>query len=263
MALGNFTNCLPVTLAYEGGWADHPRDPGGATMKGITLAVYRGYRPGATKANLRAITPTEVEMIYRGGYWTPIKGDDLPAGVDLATFDFGVNSGVSRAAKYLQAVVGVAADGKIGPGTLSAVKSASGKEVIQSLCGRRLSFVSRLGTFKTFGKGWSRRIANVEAKAVAMWLNAQPLTAPAIRATLLDEADTAIVQVKVETRKSAGSVAGGSVAATASVVPAEPNWLLIGAIAVVVVAALTVFVRRAMVHMERADAYAAAAGATE
>ena len=50
MAKDNFAACLAQVLLSEGGWSDHPADPGGATMKGITLATYRKYRPGATKA---------------------------------------------------------------------------------------------------------------------------------------------------------------------------------------------------------------------
>ena len=257
---GNFTACLPVTLQYEGGWSDHPKDPGGATMKGITLAVYRRYRPGASKAELKAISEIEVQAIYRDGYWNPIKGDDLPIGVDLATFDFGVNSGVSRASKYLQRAVGVGADGKIGNVTIAAARSANGKEVIQRLCGSRLSFVQGLGTFGTFGKGWSRRIANVEAKAVAMFLTAGAAMTPAVRTSLLDEAAAADVQSAQAKRTATGSAAtGGTVGGADAVANGGPNWLLIAVLASVVVAALVVFLVRARQHKERADAYAAVA----
>lgn len=258
MALGNFANCLPVTLAFEGGYSDHARDPGGATMKGITLAVYRGYRPGAGKSDLRAISQTEVEMIYRNGYWSPIKGDDLPPGVDLATFDFGVNSGVSRASKYLQRALGVAADGKIGNVTVAAARSANGKEVIQRLCGQRLSFVRALSTFDAFGKGWSRRIANVEAKAVAMFLTAGTgdLT-PDAKVSLKVEALVAQDQAQASNRQAvstgtAGTAAGGIDTA----IYGGPNWLLIAALAAAVVVAVAVFVIRSRHHRERAEAYA-------
>lgn len=258
--LGNYTNCLRVTLGYEGLWSDHKRDPGGATMKGITLAVYRRYRPNATKADLLAISDTEVEMIYRDGYWSPVRGDDLPAGIDLATFDFGVNSGVSRASKYLQRAVGVEADGKIGNVTLSAVRSASGKEVIQRLCGSRLSFVQGLGTFATFGKGWSRRIANVEAKAVAMALTAGAVMTPAVRLTLLSEADAAKGDAASENKKAVSTGAGGSAAGGVDVaMNGEPNWMLIAVLASAVLAAIVVFTVKARQHRERAEAYKAVA----
>ena len=124
MAKENFAACLAQVLLSEGGWSDHPADPGGATMKGITLATYRKYRPGATKADLRAIADAEVAQIYREGYWNAVRGDDLPAGLDLVAFDAAVNSGTGRAAKWLQSAVGAVADGRIGAGTAAAAHAA-------------------------------------------------------------------------------------------------------------------------------------------
>lgn len=225
-------------------------------MRGITLAVYRRYRPGATKLDLRSISDIEVQAIYRDGYWNPIKGDDLPIGVDLATFDFGVNSGVSRASKYLQRALRVEADGKIGNVTIAAARSASGKEVIQRLCGSRLSFVQALSTFGTFGKGWSRRIADVEAKAVAMCLTAGAAMTPAVKATLLDEAAAADVQSAQAKRTATGSAAtGGTVGGADAVANGGPNWMLIAVLASVVIAALVVFMIRARQQKERSEAY--------
>ena len=114
MAKGNFDRSLLLVLAHEGGWADHPKDPGGATMKGVTLATFRRYRPGASKADLRNISDADLQRIYRDGYWNVIRGDDLPSGLDFAVFDYAVNSGPGRAAKHLQAVLGVPQDGKVG-----------------------------------------------------------------------------------------------------------------------------------------------------
>ena len=105
MARANFAAALSAVLLHEGGWANNPKDPGGATMKGVTLATYRRYRPGATKEQLRNISDEELRTIYRDGYWDEVRGDDLPSGIDFATFDFAVNSGPSRAAKFLQRVL--------------------------------------------------------------------------------------------------------------------------------------------------------------
>src|SRR5690606_33792979 len=117
----NFKRALSLVLKHEGGWADHPSDPGGATMKGVTIGTFRRYvKPNATKDDLRRITDEQVATVYRKHYWNAVRADDLPAGADYAVFDFAVNSGPSRAAKYLQAVLGVAQDGKIGPQTLAA-----------------------------------------------------------------------------------------------------------------------------------------------
>lgn len=257
MALGNYANCLPVTLKYEGGWSDHPADPGGATMRGITLAVYRRYRPGATKWELRAISNNELETIYRDGYWKPIKGDDLPVGIDLATFDFGVNSGVSRASKYLQRAVGVDADGKIGNVTIAALRSANGKEVIQRLCGQRLSFVRALSTFKTFGKGWSRRIADVEARAVVMCLTAgSNVVTPAVATELKAEAVKAESKAIASNRQAASTGTAGTAAGGAdAMIYGGPNWTLLGALAALCLVAIVVGVIRSRQHRERALAY--------
>ncbi|WMT85553.1 glycoside hydrolase family 108 protein [Pelagibacterium sp. 26DY04] len=176
MARANFAAALSAVLLHEGGWANNPKDPGGATMKGVTLATYRRYRPGATKEQLRNITDAELQRIYRDGYWDVIRGDDLPAGVDYAVFDFAVNSGPSRAAKFLQRMVGVPQDGKIGPVTLSAVRAANPEAIIRNLCNQRQAWLQTLSTFATFGKGWTRRVSEVKAKALAM--AAEPIRQP-------------------------------------------------------------------------------------
>lgn len=120
----NFNRSLKLVLAHEGGWSDHPKDPGGATMKGVTLANFRRYvKPNATKDDLRKITDDQISTVYRKYYWDAVSGAELPDGVDYAVFDFAVNSGPARAAKYLQAIVGTAQDGKIGPATLTATRA--------------------------------------------------------------------------------------------------------------------------------------------
>lgn len=165
----NFPTCLRLTLAYEGGWSDDPRDNGGATMKGITLATYShwlGHQ--ATKAQLRAIPQDHVETIYRENFWDAVRGDDLPAGLDLVAFDAGVNSGTSRGAKWLQAGVGVTADGVIGPVTLDAAAKADHARAVNAACDARLHFLQGLKTWATFGKGWGARVAKVRAAALAM-----------------------------------------------------------------------------------------------
>lgn len=170
----NFERCLSEVLRHEGGWADHPKDPGGATMKGVTLATFRNYRLGATKAQLRAISDADLRMIYRGGYWDKVRGDDLPAGLDLVAFDAAVNSGPGRGARWLQSALGVSADGQIGPKTIAAANAhADRQKVIRTACQDRLRWLKTLGTWATFGKGWARRVSEIEAAALAM-ANAAP-----------------------------------------------------------------------------------------
>lgn len=165
----NFARALSLVLKHEGGWSDHPADPGGATMKGVTLANFRRYvKPNATKDDLRKITNEQAASVYRRFYWDAVHGAELPDGVDYAVFDFAVNSGPGRAVKYLQGVVGVAQDGRIGPATLAAVRAKPHAAVIHDLCDRRMAFLRGLKTFGTFGKGWSSRVAGVRSEALKM-----------------------------------------------------------------------------------------------
>jgi lysozyme family protein len=179
----NFPQCLAKVLVHEGGWSDHPADPGGATMRGITLATFRSFYKNnrLSKDDLRKITDAQIAEIYRKRYWDAVKGDDLPAGVDYAVFDFGVNSGPSRAVKFLQRIVGTAQDGVIGPQTLTAVNRTGAPEVIRLLCDARLAWLKTLSTFATFGRGWTTRVNAVKRDAQAMRLpvlDAAPAPAP-------------------------------------------------------------------------------------
>ncbi|TIW62984.1 MAG: hypothetical protein E5V48_02675 [Mesorhizobium sp.] len=169
----NFSKSLALVLKSEGLWSDNPADPGGATMKGVTLANFRRYvQPNATKDDLRHITDAQIATVYRRFYWDAVAGAELPDGVDYATMDFGVNSGPSRAIKYLQAVVGVPQDGRIGPATIDAAKAKPAGVVIDALCDARLAFLKRLPTWGTFGKGWQSRVESVRKAAITM--TAQP-----------------------------------------------------------------------------------------
>lgn len=260
MAIGNFPACLAVTLPHEGGWADHPKDPGGATMKGITLATYRRYKPGASKAQLRAIPKAEVEMIYRDGYWKTISGDSLPYGIDLAVFDYGVNSGPSRGVKSLQGVIGAAKDGKVGHETITKAVKADGKAVVQKICAQRLSFVRGLSTFSVFGKGWSRRIADIEARGVAMWMARGGSLSRADRGALKDEAKKADETAAKQSKGAGGAAAGGgAVGGGDAVMTGDPNWMLIAGVAVVVLIAVAALVVKSRQNKDRAAAYAAVA----
>lgn len=174
----NFERALSLVLKHEGGWADHPADPGGATMKGVTIGTYRRFiNPNGTKADLRNITAAQLAKVYREQYWNAVKADDLPDGVDYAVFDFAVNSGPGRAARYLQAVVGAVVDGEIGPATIKAVGKYEASDIIENLCGDRMEFLHGLKTWRTFGKGWTSRVNGVRAEALKMALDGPSLPA--------------------------------------------------------------------------------------
>jgi lysozyme family protein len=165
----NFDRSLRRVLSHEGGYTNHPSDPGGPTKYGITIFDYRKYvKPDAGAAEVRAMTLDEAKAIYRARYWAALCCDKLPAGLDYAVFDYGVNSGVGRAAKVLQRLLGVADDGRIGPATIAAVRRRDAAELIVRLCEERLAFLKRLKTWPVFGAGWGRRVAEVRAASLAM-----------------------------------------------------------------------------------------------
>ena len=165
----NFSRALDAVLQYEGGFVDHPRDPGGATNLGVTIANFRAYvKPDGTVADLKKLTREQAGVVFRRHYWDEVMGSSLPDGVDLAVFDFAVNSGVGRAARFLQLLVGVTADGKIGPATLKAVAAADKTKLVNDFCDKRQAFLEGLSTFPTFGKGWTSRVKQVRALSLQL-----------------------------------------------------------------------------------------------
>lgn len=165
----NFLDALAAVLHHEGGFVNHPSDPGGMTNLGCTKKVWEEWvgHPVDEKA-MRALTPSDVAPLYKAKYWDRIKGDDLPTGVDYIVFDAAINSGPGRAAKWLQQTVGVTADGAIGPGTLKAVAGKPAPEIVGTYQHIRLEFLQALPTWATFGKGWGRRVTEVEQAALKM-----------------------------------------------------------------------------------------------
>jgi len=169
MSNAAFNASLRMLLEHEGGYTNDAADPGGATNFGITIFDYRKYvKANATAGDVRTMTVDVAKTIYRAKYWDAMRCDELPAGIDYAVFDYGVNSGISRAAKVLQRILGVADDGVIGPLTLAAVTGRAPAPVVNALCAERLQFLQSLRTWPVFGKGWARRVAEVKDAALAM-----------------------------------------------------------------------------------------------
>lgn len=142
MAAHNFEAALQLVLKHEGGYANHPSDPGGETMYGITKATARAH---GYVGPMRSIPMYVVRDIYRKSYWDAVDGDILPVGLDYCVFDYAVNSGVSRAKRALAS-----------HGTINAI------------CDERMRFLKGLRTWPTFGKGWTRRVSEVRSKANKM-----------------------------------------------------------------------------------------------
>jgi len=174
----NFERALDVTLVYEGGYSNDPRDPGGPTNMGVTqktLAAWRGEPVSA--ADVKALTLDEARKIYKAQYWDRVRADRLPTGVDFAVFDYAVNSGPARAIKALQTVVGVRADGVIGEVTMAAVRTWEPDYIVKQFQAQRLAFLQRLGTWRYYKNGWTKRVDHVRKTALA-WLAQEPAPTP-------------------------------------------------------------------------------------
>jgi len=265
MAINNLSKCLPITLAHEGGMSMTRADPGNWTGGKVGVGVLKGTKYGVAASafphlDIKNLTIADVIPIYKTKYWDKVRGDGLPAGVDLTVFDYGVNSGPSRAAKELQRVLGVNADGLIGRGTLAAVDAANGTAIIKAVNARRLSFMRSLAIFKTFGNGWTRRVADIEAKSVSMYLSATGLTGMSKIAALKSEAKTA-GDTASNQKASAGGAGAGGVGGAAASTANDPNWLLIGGIVAAVVIVAAILIMKSRQNKERATAYDAAASA--
>ena len=169
MAAENWEKCLKLILHHEGGYVNHPKDPGGETNLGVTKRVYEEW--GGTK-DMKDLTVEDVSPIYKKNYWDRIKGDELPSGLDLCVFDFGVNAGTGRAAKYLQRLVDTTVDGGIGPNSLRAVDEHvsrwSIEQTIDDYQAERQKYYEKLKTFETFGRGWTRRVQETTKEAMNM-----------------------------------------------------------------------------------------------
>lgn len=165
----NFDECLSMLLKHEGGYVNHPKDPGGMTNLGITKRVYDEFHgDDIDEEGMRNLKKADVEPIYRSNYWNRCRCQDLPTGVDWAVFDFAVNAGTGRAAKALQKAVEAEQDGSIGPLTLMKVKNHEVVNIINRIAIYREQFYRSLSTFDTFGKGWLKRNDETRRQAIHM-----------------------------------------------------------------------------------------------
>lgn len=177
MARDNFDEALRRLLAHEGGYTNHPSDPGGPTKFGITIADYRKYvKPDATAADVKAMSVADAKKIYRARYWDAQRCDDLPAGVDYAVFDYGVNSGIGRSGKVLRRLLRLPdTTHEVSDQVIATARRRDATALVAAICDERLRFLKSLKTWPVFGKGWGRRVAEVRATALTM---AQQATAP-------------------------------------------------------------------------------------
>lgn len=164
-----FARALAFVLSMEGGYVNHPRDPGGRTNLGVTQRTWEAWtgKP-ASEAVMRGLTPADVKPLYKRNYWDAVRGDDLPPAVALLVFDMAVNAGPTTAARLLQDVVGAARDGVIGPLTIEAANRQSIMGMITRYSDRRMKYYKSLPTFKTFGAGWTNRVDQAHGAALEL-----------------------------------------------------------------------------------------------
>lgn len=248
----HFAQCLAFTLGFEGGQVDDPRDPGGRTSAGITQRTYDAWRTGRREPvrDVFAMTNPEREAIYRTMFWDRVAGDALGAGVDLALFDYAVNSGPARALR-----------------AYAARTSIDAAETVRTICGRRLSGLHALATFRTFGRGWTARVAACEALGVKMaehvriGIAADAPTAPQVAGTLSAQARAARTRA-VRTGRTARVVAVAGAAAHPAAMAASPlPWSALAGSALCCAAVAGFMLLKAQQAASRARAYDAAAAA--
>lgn len=215
-------------------------------MYGITLAKYREHFKNGTAAQLRAMTRSQAEVIYIKDFWSPMNGETLAAGVDLAAYDAAVNSGVGRSKKWLFASLG-----------------GDAATTVKRMCAKRLGFMQSLAIWKTFGKGWARRVADIEAKGVAWALASTERTTTAVKMGLNAEANAAAGKTAKHDAGMAGSVVGSGSSGLAEAGNALGNDPTASTILLVIFGALfvaaVVFAIRAHIHDARRKAYQAEA----
>jgi lysozyme family protein len=239
MARSNFERCLPIVLRHEGGYVDHPRDPGGATNLGVTIGTLSGWlgRP-ATKAEVRALTVEAVTPIYRKNYWNAVRADAYQHGADLAVFDAAVNSGTGRALRWARAV-----------------KAANAVAFVNAYCDLRLGFLGRLGTWDAFGRGWSRRVADIRAQGIRMAARAHGQQ-PAV--VLQREAAGQQRKATRDAAASAGTAGAGGAAATqapeAAVTLDWPALIAMGGAGLIVAGAIAFLALRSINRRDAAKA---------
>ncbi len=257
--LSTYSKTMRQIAIFEGGYVNHPKDPGGATNFGITQAVYDAYRKSKklSQQSVKSISSAEVEDIYKTRYADKIRYFDLPEGVDFAVMDAAVNSGVSRGSRWLQRAVGAVADGKVGNQTIEATQAADALKTIKKIYQTRSSFLHSLKIFSTFGKGWMRRLATGEAFAVDLQMKARSISTASKKIVLKTESTKADISAKSAATTAAG--AGTGSAGTGTQVDfsnlADIQTILIVA-AVVGLAVIGVYLfQKSRLHKERALAY--------
>lgn len=179
----NLERALTEIFGHEGGFTDDPRDRGNWTEGRVGKGQLKGTKFGISamsypRVDIRNLTREKAADIYRLDFWAAVEGDALPSGVDLCVFDAAVNSGSWRATRWLQEVVGVSQDGRIGPLTMGAVSARKPADIINAYCDARLRDMRTFATWDDHGKGWTRRVEGIRATALKWAAEGPVVTRP-------------------------------------------------------------------------------------
>lgn len=150
--MDRFKEYIERILGHEGGYVNHPNDPGGETNWGIAKRSY-------PQLNIKTLTREKAIEIYRDDFWIRYRCNELPEDVAFQVLDAAVNHGGGNAIRWLQRSVGVADDGVIGSVTLAACRRMAPADILLLFNAERLEFYTKLSTWPSFGKGWTRRVA--------------------------------------------------------------------------------------------------------
>ena len=253
MAASSFEIAIRYVLIHEGGYTNHPSDPGGPTNWGITLHDARAYwKRNASALDVRQMPLDVAKQIYRERYWNALHCDELPIGLDYALFDYGVNSGISRARKVLMRIVAACMPGSNVSDIVSAANQIATDRLIRDLCAERRAFLRGLKTWPLFGRGWGRRVAEVEAHALALARGSRENPARVSASATLPGDLQSPVQGKGEVPASpyvqaAGAGAAISVGLSAALFASNWVWILAliagGILAALVIVAMLRFYR--------------------
>lgn len=262
MTAATYDAAMVRVFADEGGYTNDPVDPGGATNWGITIIDARKYwKPDATPNDVRNMPKSVASDIYRKHYANPMRYDELPAGFDYSVLDAAINSGVGRAPVWAGKALGITAKSisdVVAPANAAKDKVAA----IQKYWAVRLSFLKGLSTFWRFGKGWTRRVTTGEAAAVKMWLTFGA-NLPASETKKRLDAESSAAKTQASTANKAATASGGSAAAPLAPVVANAQlsteaWVLIAILGLTAAMLAVYFIRKAILHKQRAEAYATA-----
>jgi lysozyme family protein len=167
-----FKKCLELVLKSEGGYIDHPKDPGGRTNLGVTQAVWEEWlgHPVSEK-DMKAFTPEKVAPMYEMKYWRTSYCEKLPQGLNLLVFSMAVNSGSGRAVKLLQRCLGLVEDGVIGARSMAKIQECSAVDLVERYSATRKAFYESLKLFPVFGNGWLNRCDKERLEALELIRN--------------------------------------------------------------------------------------------